>query len=532
MRRLAPTAVLLGLAVVAIASAQGAGAAGAPATTSHTGTYQRVAAHAPGDGHAHAHAAGEQSGVRDMLIVGKRAVRLTLPKGRTLKPGATVRVRGTMTGSTLMAIDATTTTEPTAIASAGGAATKTSVLVILAAWTGPDSLTPEAAAAQLFSDGDEWRTEVSNGSQGFTGSVTPWLTITGPTGGLCFTNHKETMLQAKAAALTAGFDPTTYQRVVLYHPKSSNPDCSSYGGWAYQPGAEVWMNGVMSRRTLMHELGHNDGLRHAGSLSCSVDGVFMTLAANGCSLAEYGDITDAMGNATYVGHFSVVQKARLGWLGARSVALQPGGSAILAPVETAGTDVIAASIDASNGRRYWLESRSAAGADALLPAGVLGGVLIRIDDPSLSPAPLLLDLTPDGSMANAALPVGGSWSSPEGLRISTALAPDGRVAVTVSTDTVAPAAPSAVSVAIKGTSATVKWVNPTDIDFASVVVQMKAGTVPPASAADGTRIYAGSGMTATTSSLVRGVTYSFAVFARDQVPNWSAGATPAPRTRK
>lgn len=533
MHRFARTAGLLGLAVLAASGIHVTGAAAAPAapTASYTGVYQRMAVHDPGDGHAHAHAPGD-TGVRDMLVVGKRPMRLSLPRGRKLTPGATVRVRGTVSGGTLSAMETTTTAEPVAVApSTSTAATQTRVLVILASWTAPDAVTQQSATAQLFSDGDAWRKEVSNGSHGFTGTVTPWLTITGPTGGLCLTNHAETMSQARAAALLAGYDAAAYDRVALYHPKSDNPDCSGYSGWAYQPGTEIWLNGAMNRRTVMHELGHNDGLWHAGSMTCTVNGAYVAIAATGCTTSAYGDITDAMGGSSYAGHFSGTQKSRLGWLGARAVTLGVGSSTVLAPAAQTGSSVIAATIAGANGRRYWLETRGATGADASLPAGVLGGLLVRVDDPALGSLPLLLDLTPDGSHGNAALPAGGSWTAPEGFVIST-VPTAGGLAVSVGTDTVAPAAPRSVTVAVKGTTATITWANPTDADFEGVVVQMKAGTAAPTSVTDGTRVYTGTGTTATAAGLARGVTYSFAVFARDEVPNWSAGASPVARTRK
>jgi len=69
------------------------------------------------------------------------------------------------------------------------------------------------------------------------------------------------------------------------------------------------------------------------------------------------------------------------------------------------------------------------------------------------------------------------------------------------------------------------WADPADADLAGVVVQMAQGTTPPASPTDGTRVYQGTGTSATATGLPDGTTYSFAAFAFDEVPNYAAAAT-------
>jgi hypothetical protein len=410
---------------------------------------------------------------------------------------------------------------------AAAPATRDRVLVILANWTMPDTVTQQSAAAQLFGDDDAWLNEVSYGARGYTGDVTPWVTIAGPDGGLCYTNHRQTMDQAKAAAWAVGFDSALYAKTVLYFPRSTDPNCSGYGGWAYQPGSEVWLNGSMDRRATVHELGHTDGLWHAASFLCvDATGNPVALATSGCSLNEYGDAADAMGASGFAGHFSAVQKSRRGWLAGRSTALLLGGGATLAPFESASAATVAASYTTLTGRKYWLEYRTAVGGDASLPAGLTGGVLVHVEDALLSPKPLLLDMTPDGDFTNAALRPGASWASPDGFYLNVGAVTVAGLPVSVTgapIDVTAPAPVSGLTSSVKGSNLTLKWANPSDKDFAGVTVRMVAGNVAPASPTSGTELYTGTG-SSTTMTVAKNATYSFAVFPRDGVPNWGRGA--------
>jgi hypothetical protein len=418
--------------------------------TTLTGTYRLLAA----DGRNES--AGADEHYEQLLVSGAQAYRLTLQRGQHLRPGQRVSVSGMFDGRTLAADTVSTENVAAPTVATGTPATRRRVLVILASWTAPDSVTPASAAAQVFGDGDGWEREVSYGAVGITGDVTPWVSIAGPDLGLCYTNHRQVMAQAKAAALLAGYDATAYDRTIVYFPRSTNPDCSGYGGWAYQPGTEVWLNGSMDRRSTMHEQGHAEGLPHAGSLLC-VDntGNPVTLAATGCTRSDYGDPSDAMGASAYVGHYSAPQKSRLGWLGT-TADLSAGGSATLAPYEAAGTAARAATVSTGTGRTYWLEYRTALGADAALTAGNVGGVLVHMTDPTVSPAPVLLDMTPDNDFTDAALRPGSSWTTPEGLVITAGAAASYGMAVTVARGS-APLAPLAVTATPGDGTATATW---------------------------------------------------------------------------
>lgn len=598
------TAIAVGVTALTLPAS-----AAPPSRVRVTGTYQLLVA----DGHG----AHPKETYQDLLVAGTKTYRLKLGVGRP-RPGQRITVSGSMSSGTLAADTIAPATAVTALATTAPARRMKSVLVILASWTAPDSVTRESAAAQVFGDGDAWHREVSYGAEGLTGDVTPWVSIAGPTDGLCFTNHRETMLQGKAAALLAGYDATAYERTILYFPRQTNANCSGYSGWAYQPGTEVWLNGTIDRRATMHELGHSGGLPHAASLLCTTTtGVPVVLAASGCRRNEYGDPTDAMGSSVYVGHFSSPQKNKLGWLPTAPADLSTGGSTVLAPYEAPGPGVAAAKVTTGTGRVYWFEYRTPYGADAGLPAGNVGGLLVHLVDPAIAVTPMLLDMVPDNNFTAAALPQGRSWTSPEGYVVTVgeatsaglpltvekfatpgavtgiAAVPDDRavtvswnapasdggtpiteyritiqpggattsvgaavnsatmsglvngtsyvlsvvavnkvgsgVAVTtaavVPADVVPPAPVKNLNAKVRHSRLTLQWVNPSDADFSGVDVRMVYGSTPPASADAGTLVYSGTGTSVTLQTLaIKGATYSYAVFPRDDEPNWGQGA--------
>ncbi|HET7530005.1 MAG TPA: hypothetical protein VFJ98_03495, partial [Mycobacteriales bacterium] len=203
--------------------------------------------------------------------------------------GTTGTSTGTTTGTSGQTTSTTTTAPAQPTLATGTAAHVDRVLVILATWTQPDSVTPDSARQQFFDDDNAWFTETSYGAYGITGDVTPWETIAGPTNGLCLSYSTQVLDQARSAALASGFDSTTYDRTVVYFPYQTNSDCSGYAGWSYQPGNVVWLNGAMNRRTTVHEQGHNLGLSHAHSSICQdATGAYVAYAAS-CSTNEYGD---------------------------------------------------------------------------------------------------------------------------------------------------------------------------------------------------------------------------------------------------
>jgi hypothetical protein len=98
-------------------------------------------------------------------------------------------------------------------------------------------------------------------------------------------------------------------------------------------------------------------------------------------------------------------------------------------------------------------------------------------------------------------------------------------------DTMPPAPPENLSVLVGDGQVALSWKNPSALDFVRVVVVRKIGS-PPTSLTDGTVVYEGSGEQFVDTGLTNGKTYHYALFAYDEVPNYSVPAlvfaTPQP----
>jgi methionine-rich copper-binding protein CopC len=475
------------LTVAAVIS--GALPAGAGPTTETTlvGTVRLLAADTvdPGhddDGHEHSHDevstaeessdhAGSEDVYLPVLQTAGDTVFLTGEEAADIEPNTTVEVSGTVSGEEMAVSSAEVlgSAPVTALPTSGNVKT----LVMLASWPGlaRDTVTQASAAAQMFGDTDAWYRSASYSAVSLSGDVTPWLTIAGPAGNRCYSDHLTLMQQAKNAAVAAGYVLSTYTNFVVYFPYAGNltgNDCSGFSGWAYVGSTGVWLNGYMDRRTTVHELGHNYGLYHSHSYFCPGGGV----GGTGCAFSDYGDTFDAMGSSGYVGNFNASQKSLLGWFAGRSVDLSGGGSATLAPMGQTSLGVSGASVTVSSSRTYWLEYRQPTGADAGLPLEGTNGVLVHLrDDAFLGSAAgwpyedsgsALLDVRPaDGAnWWTATLPSGQSWTTPEGVTITVgALTPTG-AQVTVVNGVRPPSAPQTVRVTPGSGEATVTWQAP------------------------------------------------------------------------
>ncbi|MDX6198280.1 MAG: hypothetical protein QOJ79_1431 [Actinomycetota bacterium] len=485
----------------------------AAASTSMTGTYQLVAA----QGREGVELAHEY---QDVLVVGDKTYALKLHSGARPPSGTTVHVSGTKSGSTVEADSLTTGgTAATSTATAAKTQKLTRVLVILATWNSPDAVTPAQAVQQVGSDDGAWLADTSYGEMGLSATATPWLHISGPDGGRCWANQSQIMDQAKSAAAGAGFGAAAYDRTMLYFPHADDSDCAGYGGWSYQPGTDIWINGMMDRRTTVHELGHAMGLMHASSLSCTAAGTPVPLSST-CTTDVYGDATDAMGSSGYAAQYSAIAKDRMGWLAGRTADLTNGGTANLAPMAGNTTGTVAATIKAG-ARTYYLEYRKPVGEDATLPGGLAAGAVVHVVDPSIAPNSLLLDMTPGGNVLDAALLPGHAWVTPEGTTIRVGRPVDGRLPVSVSRtaqDVTPPAAVTGLTAKVVSGKVSLSWTKPGS-DAAAVEVR-KMSSSYDASCVACADVYTGTKTTATApASALRMLT--FTVSARDAAGNVS-----------
>src|SRR5207248_1010905 len=120
--------------------------------------------------------------------------------------------------------------------------------------------------------------------------------------------------QARAAAAAAGVDLTGYDHFIYAFPQQAS--CGGWAGLGELPGTQSWVNGDLSVRVVAHELGHNMGLHHASSYSCTSGGAPVAISGT-CSASEYGDPFDVMGmNARPANGWHLDQ---IGYLGAGNI---------------------------------------------------------------------------------------------------------------------------------------------------------------------------------------------------------------------
>jgi Gametolysin peptidase M11 len=209
------------------------------------------------------------------------------------------------------------------------------VLVVLPTW-GPQPFTRAEVQHLVFDEADAFYRESSYGKAWLTGTVTPWLkAFDGPIA--CSVPQIRTA--GAAAAKAAGYDPATYERIMYVHP---SVDCPWSGVTQAQT---IFLDGTLSKKLVIHELGHAFGLPHANSTSCR---------RAGCPAVEYGDPYDTMGGGT--GDFSAYAKFSLGWL---TRIVRPAASRVyqLDPIERRSSGPQAFVVTTAHDQ-YWIEYRA------------------------------------------------------------------------------------------------------------------------------------------------------------------------------
>lgn len=218
-----------------------------------------------------------------------------------------------------------------------------------------------------------------------------------------------------ALAANPGLTPSATTHVAVHYPAIAS---CGFAGRATINGGNIWLNGATQPYVLAHELGHNLGLGHANTLTCTAGAARVPLAAlSSCSVTEYGDDADVMGqgrNAMNPGNISTGFAQHLGW----ATVADPGTVTSATTLELAPLASTAAlrgvRLQSSVGPVF-ADYRPAAGPDALHQPGWAGvqAHLVLTDPQYRFPTSYLLDLQPTRSAFSAPqLPAGASWAVP------------------------------------------------------------------------------------------------------------------------
>lgn len=315
-----------------------------------------------------------------------------------------------------------------------------SSLVIDVAFTGgyttprafPDR-TEGAVGAQITGVLNPWFVDVSRGRFiGYSRGTTHRYVLVQPHADLCTNDWlNEVTNLANAAERQMGTNPDDYDAVVYYLPKLPNTALCDWSGRADLPenGNRVLLNGDISLRTLSHEFGHHLGLGHAGSQSCTdVLGTAVPLFGpleSYCQQNEYGSEYSAMGgfDPSLIRSYSSAQLATLGWNPGAVTAISAGAPTVTKLISrledhvVGGTEALLLS-DGFSDPLIWVEFRMP--IHGLENTGVL---VVSAAERSLAvpptphAAPFVLDMTPLDldHVEDIGLPVGQSWTDPEGL---------------------------------------------------------------------------------------------------------------------
>jgi hypothetical protein len=286
----------------------------------------------------------------------------------------------------------------------------TSVLIIRVYWNQTDAVTEAVAENQVGNIDDDYYQESSYGKIGLTAKATQWFQITKPND--C-DNTSFLWSEASQKATAAGWNLNAYDKHMVY---VSSADCVGRG-WGEVGGQRTWIQGTMNSYRTIHELGHNFGLWHAHTLSCTDGGGAATTVSDSCTSDEYGDWWSVMGyvhaGETTANHLAAPMKHVLGWMNGRFQTVT-SGTYTLAPYESQAALLEGLRLVTPK-RTYWIEYRQPLGFDSTFSSvpGIANGALVHLTEPTSGS--WLVDMTPGSGPGfwDSALPLGQTWTDPE-----------------------------------------------------------------------------------------------------------------------
>lgn len=257
------------------------------------------------------------------------------------KTGATIKVEGALSGSSIVSSQVQVTSPAPAIASdgtIGGLATgeRTTALILLNLADAPVECNQAQVDAVYYTDAQSSRVVYEQSSRNQVtfkrdvdgdgnADVFGPFTIAATTGSC---DHNVFATQGAAAATTAGVNLNAYQHVVYVLPKWHVVGCtwSGLGELGCGNSCIAWITDCDGINTYAHEIGHNFGMMHAS-----------TAAADGTIDCEYCDWSCPMGNGSASVMFNAPHQSEMGWFDIysdRVVTVSSGGTYQVAPLET------------------------------------------------------------------------------------------------------------------------------------------------------------------------------------------------------
>jgi hypothetical protein len=352
-----------------------------------------------------------------------------------------------------------------------------SLAVVLVNWTGDqrEPWTPAEVRQQIFDGGaslNAFYKEETYDQISFTGDVLGWYTIDAPSTG-CNGQISWWQYKADQAAAADGKNLNGYDHVMYVFPQS---DCSA-GGMGIVNGPYSWIFGSIDPAITIHEMGHNLGLHHANSYSCTSNGSTVTIS-NNCTSWEYGDPFDVMGSGG-AHHNSGWHLQKLGVLAPSDIkTITQSGTYTLHSALTQTSEPSTLRIPRTYGPNgsvldyYYLEIRQPGGvfeSDYMSFEPAVSGILIRLNpDPSVATQSRLLKGNPGGTAYwrwDAPLPAGSSFSD-GGIEVGVTSASAGAATVAITVpdppDTQAPSVPTGLRATLAGRDVQLAWTSSTD----------------------------------------------------------------------
>lgn len=392
------------------------------------------------------------------------------PTELAAEPGDRVAVTGTLRDGRLVgAVEATSESPQPAVA-----AGPRNVAVLLITFPGGGTPWSKAEArSEVFTAAnsvDAFYQEESYGGISLkgklesSGDVFGWFAVDTPTADCPYETWKD---DADAAAAAQGIDLTGYQHLIYEFPYQSS---CSWLGKAALAGDWAMINGNLfgvRHRVTIHELGHNLGLLHAGSWTCTSGGSRVQISDT-CTVAEYGDPFDAMGN--------IASRHNSGWNLEKLGILTPQN---VETVEASGTYSIRSALDPTAEPTvlrvprtetvggfvtswYYLDVREKGGVFENVADASTTGVSIRATAGG-SVETLLLDANPATSgFGDAPLKAGQTFDGGP-VRITTLAAGGGSATVSVDLDEDPPTVPDDLQAAVGADGVRLSWVSTDDV---------------------------------------------------------------------